>query len=413
MRDMGLAALRHAPAVPVDNPTIRGVGSKAPLVAACATAVLLPIASTFAFQLTNMRLLDLGASPLAIGISAGIQALGIVIVAPFTPTVARLIGPRATVLFGLLCAVAASLLMRGGSEAFWDWAVVRVLLAVGIAFIYTMGESLILKFPRLRSGTDGIGIYSSLLATGAALGPFCVAAVGTSGSSPLMLSVVLFVAAAVPLALHLSSESPTETRATHLTPALLRTVWVALAAAFVFGFLDSGAVGMLSLHGSLSGHGLGMAVSATAVAAAAAVVLQYPIARIVSRSNTRSVLCAISAASLFCIALISVTSAHPLALLLAAFVFGGMLDGFYTIGLVVFASSVSQSQMMGGNACLVGVCGLGEVMGPIATGAGMSYWGPDGLPIVVALALILFLVVLLATSPRGRLLFKPAKFGSS
>jgi len=95
---------------------------------------------------------------------------------------------------------------------------------------------------------------------------------------------------------------------------------------------------------------------------------------------------------------------EPMALLVAAFVFGGLLDGFYTLGLVVFASNMTSSQIIGGNACLVGMCGLGEIVGPVATEAGMSAWGPVGLPIVVAALLVVFLLLVLTVTAfnRGR-----------
>src|SRR5882724_10447839 len=72
--------------------------AKAPLVAACMTGLVLPIASSFIFQLANLRLYDLGASAWIVGMSAGIQALGIAIAAPFTPVIVRTIGGRATIL---------------------------------------------------------------------------------------------------------------------------------------------------------------------------------------------------------------------------------------------------------------------------------------------------------------------------
>jgi MFS family permease len=164
-----------------------GGHASAALIAACATALLLPIASSFAFHLANLRLSDEGTSAFMIGVSAGIQALGVTIAAPFTPVAARVIGGRAAILLGVLCAVGASLMLMSEERAFGSQAAGRALLAIGIAFIYTTGESLIVRCPRLRSNVDGVGIYSTLLAAGAALGPLCVAAVGTRGDFPGVL----------------------------------------------------------------------------------------------------------------------------------------------------------------------------------------------------------------------------------
>jgi len=393
---------------PVTSPTsasaVKGAAYQTDFLLACGASLSLAIASCFVFHFANLQLFLGGASISSIGASASIQALGIVIAAPFTSVIGRVIGCRSTVLLGALCCVVATFMMTEEAHLI-GWGAARALLAIGIAFVYTTNELLMLKQSGSRRTIGDVGIYASLIAAGTAIGPLLLSVTGVNGASPILFAAALFIIPVLLLWRRLSNES--EQSSIKVQPAFLSSyarIWPALVAVFVFGFLDSGGVGMLPLHGFSQGYTAPVALAATVVAASAGILFQYPIAKIANRINACRALSMTAISVLLCVVVISQSSGHPIAMLGAAFLFGGLSDGFYTVALVLLAVNLTGAERVGGTACLISICGLGEALGPVATGAGMSIWGPLGLPLVISLLLIPFILVL---SARRRIISTP------
>src|SRR5207249_2567510 len=97
-------------------------------------------------------------------------------------------------------------------------------------------------------------------------------------------------------------------------------------------------------------------------------------------------------------ALPSVMGAKPAAFGVA-FGLGGLLEGLYTVGLICIAKYYRGIGISAANGCFVSICGFGELMGPLATGASMEYLGSQGF--VLGLTVILAVYIVLVVSMKG------------
>ena len=67
--------------------------------------------------------------------------------------------------------------------------------------------------------------------------------------------------------------------------------------------------------------------------------------------------------------------------------------GIYTLALADLGDRFSGSALLAGTAALTAMFGLGGIAGPTLGGAAMQHFGPEGLPIMLAVAYGLLLVV--------------------
>ncbi len=153
---------------------------------------------------------------------------------------------------------------------------------------------------------------------------------------------------------------------------------------------------MLSIYGVLNGYDHANAVILTVFATAGAIVLQIPLGYFASRQDPRSVLLTCSFASMFLLVLLPhIIGAKPIAFI-AAFGLGGVLEGLYTVGLICIAKYYRGIGISSANGLFVSMCGFGELVGPLATGASMDHLGAEGF--VLGLTIILAVYIVLTVS---------------
>src|ERR1043166_7608472 len=122
------------------------------IVAFISAAALVGFATNLSMHLLNLRMQSLGLSELSIGISVAIQALGIVVAAPFTKHVIARCGVRHTLIIGaLICAV--TLTAFGFVHQLFIWDGMRFVFAGGLALLFTSSESLVIS----RAGATNRG----------------------------------------------------------------------------------------------------------------------------------------------------------------------------------------------------------------------------------------------------------------
>src|SRR5579862_3426863 len=143
---------------------------KSSIVAFIAAAALVGFATNLSMHLLNLRMQHLGLSELAIGVSVAIQALGIVVAAPFTKHVIARCGVRHTLILGaLICA--ATLTAFGFIHQLFIWDGMRFVFAAGLALLFTSSESLVISRAGATNRGRLVGWYATALASGTTAGP--------------------------------------------------------------------------------------------------------------------------------------------------------------------------------------------------------------------------------------------------
>ena len=82
------------------------------------------------------------------------------------------------------------------------------------------------------------------------------------------------------------------------------------------------------------------------------------------------------------------------AALSVAFVLGGLLEGFYTVGLICIAKQCRSVGISSANGCFISFCGFGEFIGPLTTGTSIQYLGTHGFVVGLTVLLACYIVTI-------------------
>jgi MFS family permease len=166
------------------------------------------------------------------------------------------------------------------------------------------------------------------------------------------------------------------------------------AAAFLYGVLDNGALALLPVYGSYNGWETGGSALLVSAATIGAISCQLPIGWVVDKLETHLIYlgCIVGVAVL----LLLLPNLWPYQLLtaFAVFLLGGLMEGFYTVGLADVGKRAPAIDLSMANACFVTMCGAGEVVGPVLAGIGIQQNSSHGLILMMTEAILVFAIVI-------------------
>lgn len=357
-----------------------------------ATVSVFALAQGLTYPLLSFILERQRTTPALIGLSAAMTPLGFIVSAPFIPALAQRVGgARLAILCALLAAFALAAI--GFVQDVRAWMPLRFLLGVFANPLYVVSETwLIALTPAARRGRI-LGLYSSVVSGGFAIGPLSLGLVGTAGWAPFLVGIIAFVLCSL-IVLAVARrlpDTPQEGEATSIggifaiAPLLLFAVFT--AAAFEQTF-----VSLFAVYGAALGSGEARIAALITVFIAGNAVLQVVLGRIAERCGaTRTMLACALAALFFCLLLPQTFAAWPVWPLL--FVWGGVSFGIYTMALIELCERFTGQALIAGNAAFALVWGIGGMAGSPATGLAMQLIGHQGLP--ASLGLLCFMLALL------------------
>lgn len=327
--------------------------------------------TNLSIQLINLGMHASGASPWSIGLSTMIQALGIVIAAPLAPSFMRRFGVRGAMVIG---AVIAGLMMLALPRASGFFAVgsLRFLYAIGLALVFTCAEFTILANTDRTHRGLAAGMYATALGIGMIAGPLTLSSLGVDSMAAVYVSAAACFACVPVALLGLSWCSPLRERRAKRRVSLVGVSPLAFGAAFAFGFLDNGPVSLLGVFSMGKGWSAQEAAALVSVVTLSAILCQTPIGWAVDQVETRTVVltgCVMAGMLLIFLPWLWST---PVLALMSVFVLGAVMEGLYTVGLADLGKRVDGAELSSANAFFVMVCGIGEVVGPLATGFALT-----------------------------------------
>jgi len=349
-----------------------------------AIAAFIGLIASFAMHLVNLRMQNLGISGSLISLSVAVQAFAICATALVAKHVIARFGFRCTLpLSSVLCGV--SLIAIFFNADVHTINVLRILFAVGLTFLLIASEYLVTILSNDDNRGRLIAWYATALGAGAIAGPFLVSVIGINESSSFFAgaAMLLFGSSALSNCL---SEHEGKTWRRNSPFAAIAFMPAAFLAAFVFGIADNGGLSMLPVYGALNGYDNTSAANLAVFAAFGGLLLQFPVGWLATKRDTRELLAIFSVCILCLLALLPIVIANKVAALAVAVLLGGLIEGFYTIGLISISRDRRVESLSSLNACFISVCALGEVVGPAASSVSMHYFGPHGL--VIALLVV-------------------------
>ena len=346
------------------------------------------------YPLLSLVLERQGHSPSAIGINAAMLPLGLVVASFLIPHAARIVGTHRLAV-GSALMTGALFLAYGLWPNIWAWFPLRFFMGMATSTLFVLSEMWINSLANDHNRGRVMGLFTTVLSGGFALGPFLLVQVGSQGLAPFLVGGCICVLGALVL-LPLGSRLPQFpiTREASVR-SFMPLAPILILAVGILAFFDQAALALLPVYGLALGHSEQAAALWLAALGAGNIFFQIPLGWVADRIGRRKVMggCALATVAL-CLVLPYAVDAGaivwPVVLCLGAAGFG-----VYTMALTELGDRFTGELLLAGNAAFALMWGVGGLFGGPLGGGAMDVFGPHGLPAVMALAYaVLFAFVL-------------------
>lgn len=360
-----------------------------------ATVTVFAVAQGLTYPLLSFILERQGTTPGLIGLSAAMTPLGFIVSAPVIPALARGVG---TARLAILCSTLAALTLAAIAliQDVWAWMPLRFLLGFFANPLYVISETwLIAITPAPRRGRI-MGLYSSVVSGGFAIGPLTLGLVGIEGWPPFMVGIAAFILCGliVLVVVPRLPQMPQGGEATSvggffaLAPLMLFAVFTAAA-------FEQILLSLFAVYGAALGSAEARIASLLTCFVAGNAVLQILLGRRAERLGaTPTMLSCALVALAACLLLPWVFDTWLIWPLV--FVWGGVSFGIYTMALIQLGEHFAGQALIAGNAAFALAWGVGGIVGSPATGLAMQLAGHQGLPLSLGLLSCVLAVLLMA-----------------
>ncbi len=366
----------------------------APIAATTAMMGVFAVTLGLTYPLLSLVLESQGENSAMIGLNAAMAPLGLVASAPIMPVLAKRFGPWPV---AVVCAVATGALMLalGAFRALEPWFPLRFALGIAISGLFIVSETWINQLATRRIRGRVMGIYTTVLSAGFAVGPFLIAAIGSAGWLPFLVGAGIAFAI-LPILWTVRRRVPQfEPDERSSLMAFLPLAPALLAIVVVMALFDAAGLALLPVYGLR--HGLDEATTSTAVGMLVVgnVLFQYPVGWLADHMPRRWLLLGLALLTVAgCLALPAAIETPALRWPLLLF-WGAMAFGVYPVALAELGDRFSGALLLAGNAAFALMWGVGGLIGAPVAGAAMQVFGPEGLPVTLALAYAGLVVVAL------------------
>lgn len=355
------------------------------------------------YTITTVQFQAWGAAGWLTGVAGAVPSLAVVALVPFVPRLAARFGAAQTMVAGAALVALTFALMPVLDSPGW-WLLLRLLSGAGLALPWLVGETWINTVVGNRVRGRVLAAYTMLLFSGWALGPVLLEVLGTTGPAPFAVGVLAMAVTAVPLVLarRLAPTLATEKRFA-LRPALALAP-MAMAAALVGGVAEFGYISLLPAYAVQAGTSEVTSLRLVSVLLVGGIVLQLLIGWLADRVDRVRLLATLGVLlALLAIGFALALDGGGFARYAAAFALGGVVVGFYGVGLTMLGERVPTAQLAVANAAFLMSYEAGATVGPVLGGAAIDVWRPHGLVVLVVAVGLGFAVLVGRGAVAGRL----------
>lgn len=372
-------------------------GQRLPYLLVASTMLMTGMMVGLSMPLLALLLEQKGMSASFIGISTATPAIATLLVTPLLPRLVAIVGTNRLMLLGSLTSIGCFLLYLVINDP-WAWFPLRFVHGIANGILFTVAEFWINAITPDKNRGRVLGIYAAVLSGGFALGPVILATVGVAGWAPFLAGAAIMAVATIPLLV--SMAHPTSVPKLHgdaHAPVLrfLIIAPVATLAGLISGVTETSIFNLLPVYLVK----LDMPVQETALALTVVglgnMVLQPAIGWLADKMDRRALLAIGAGVGGIGLTLIPLAASSPWLLWPVLFLSGGIIMGFYTVGLALIGGRFSGPDLVAANAAFLMLYSTGSILGPVLSGGGMDLWQPHGLiAVLTGLALLYMLVIL-------------------
>ena len=260
----------------------------------------------------------------------------------------------------------------------YAWFPIRFVLGAGVEIMLVAADIWINQVAEERSRGRVIGLYGFVLSAGFAIGPMIINLIGIEGWTPFLIGAVIVALGAVPLLWAGGLVPAIEGNPSGRLLYFLRIAPMLMMAGLMYGLVDAAVLTFLPLYALGKGLGEQASVTVLTVLILGSVIGQLPIGWLADRLDRRAMLTACTLLTLAAASSLPWVIVHPHFLWPTLLVWGAVLGGFYTLGMIMMGQRFRGADLAAVNAAFIVLWGIGGICGPTLAGGAMDMWGPDG-----------------------------------
>ncbi len=363
------------------------------LAAAIACIATYAVTLGLSFPLLSLILESHGHDRTVNGIVAAAPAIAMLVL---MPTMLKLMGRLGMHRFLLLCIVAdlVFFILLPVFDNPIAWFILRLLGGAAMAGLFLAGETWINMAVHDRIRGRVIGLYTTVVAGGMALGPLIIPLLGPPGWPAFITGGLFICLAALPVVMLGDSDEIVlqEDVRFNLWSFFLHAPTLSLAV-LLTSFKDVSMFALLPVFGVRSGLDVNEAAAMLTVMGTGALCLQIPIGYMADHCNRYGVLILCGILGGIGTLLLPLVIGSPLLLWTLLFFWGGFFAGLYTMAMTILGDRYRGAELVTANAAFTFIWGLGSLCGPLVSGVAMDLNDPNGLIWTIAAACVLFVII--------------------
>ena len=353
------------------------------------------VAISMSVPLFALLMERMGASGAQIGLNHTMAAIAMVLSAPILPALLARIGLVPLMLGSVAILAVTFLVIPLWQSQLW-WGALRVAFGFAATALFFTSEFWLMSIVRDELRGRVVGLYAVVLSASYMMGPLMLNTIGLDGPLTFIVPTVIVIVSSLPILIGRTGAPPSrsEERAKPLEVLrFFRTDPMVLWAVVLFGVIEFGAMGLISVWALRTGFDQQTAVQMVFWLAFGSLTFQLPMGWAADRFDRRKLMAFAAVVSL-AMPLLIIPFAQNVAFVSAAiFVWSGMAVAFYSLGLTELGARYSGEALARGNAALVLAYGLGALLSPAAFGAAMDAIPPNGLLWVASVAAAAYLAL--------------------
>jgi MFS family permease len=374
---------------------------KRSLVGVIAAMAVVNLVYGITFPLLALVLDSQGVSKTLIGLNTVVQAVAVIVIAPWTPELMRRIAPS-RLMQAMTVLLAALFIVAGLFPNVWFWFPLRFLIGALTALLWISSEALINDLAEERWRGRIIGLYASIGAAGFALGPLLLILTGSAGMLPFIATSSLILCAGIPLFIvHQRQMSRHEEQ----HGGLRRVFWLAPAIMLANVAYAASAESLMTFF-PIFGIGLGLGENFTlglmTVMGFGAMILVMPLSWLADHTDRMGMLAVCVLLTLLGLLLMPSLIREGWLAGVYAFVFGGVEGMIYTLGVILVGERFKGALLAAATTLFTACWGAGTVLGPLVVGLGMDWLGDERMALIIAALFAVYLPLPVISWYRGR-----------
>ena len=345
-----------------------------------------------------------GHSGLVIGLNHTAAALAMAVSAPLMPILMRRIGLIPLMLSAVLLLIVCTITIPLWDSVWW-WGLLRIGWGVaGTALFFGSEFWVVTNAPDHLRGRI-VGGYVAVLSASYMLGPLMLRALGIDTMLIFIIPTIIIALSAIPLILgRHAAPQPKKDEPVSVARTLKFFVSDPLViwGVVLFGVIEFGAMGLITVWGLRSGLEQVYAVGLAFWLATGSLLFQLPIGWAADRFERRKLLALGGAIAALAPLAILIMNVPVWGLNTLIVIWGGVAVGFYSVALTELGARYQGNVMAQANAAVTLAYSLGALFTPSSFGLAMDLIPPDGLLwlAMLAAAAYLTLALLRLQAPR-------------